>query len=106
MDLAVKLVLTPQPVLSVTPLHEVDSGGPTTLTWTRDTTGASFQFSATSISGLPNPPFSAPSYNSSNNTVTVTDNHTGQSGTFNYALSVTSGATTYPASGNPSIRNR
>lgn len=106
MELLVKLVLTPQPTLTVNPLHEVDSGGPTTLTWVRDTTGANFQFSASSVSGLPNPPFSAPSYDPSDNTVSVIDNHTGQTATFSYALSVTSGTTPYAASGSPSIRNK
>lgn len=106
MDLLVKLVLTPQPALTVNPLHEVDSGGPTTLKWIRDTTGANFQFSSSSVSGLPNPPFSTPSYDPSNNTVTVTDSHPGQTATFTYALSVTSGTTPYSASGSPSIRNK
>jgi anthranilate phosphoribosyltransferase len=106
MELLVKLVLTPQATLTVNPLHEVDSGGPTTLTWVRDTTGADFQFSASSVSGLPNPPFSAPSYNPSNNTVTVTDTHTGQAATFSYALSVNAGGSIVNATGSPSIRNR
>jgi hypothetical protein len=104
MELLVKLV--PPNTLTVNPLHEVDSGGPTVLTWVRDTTGGNFQFSASSVSGLPNPPFSAPSYDPSNNTVTVTDTHTGQPATYSYDLSVNAGGSTVSATGRPSIRNK
>ena len=109
MNLIVKLVTAPAPLLTVTPDDEgVPLGGSTTLTWMRDTTGANFEFSSTSISGLTNPCFSAPSYNSSNNTVSVTDSHAGASsqGSFNYTLSVASGGTAYHAGGNPVIVNR
>jgi len=109
MNLLVKLVTTPAPLLTVTPDDEdVPSGGTSTLMWVRDTTGADFQFSSSSVTGLPNPPFSAPSYNPTQNTISVTDNHLGIStqGNFNYSLSVTSGGTSYPASERPVIVNR
>lgn len=109
MNLIAKLVTAPTALLTVTPDDDdVPVGGNTTLTWTRDTTGAEFHFSATSISGFTNPCFSTPSYNSNNNTISVTDNHTSQTsaGTFSYNLSVTSGGMAYHAGGNPVIVNR
>jgi hypothetical protein len=107
MNLVVKLVGTN---LTVTPDSDGVSPGSNgvTLTWTRDTTGAAFQFTANSVTGLPNPPFSTPVYNSSNNTVTVTDRPASSSptGVYSYGLTVNAGGNTITAGGNPSIRNR
>lgn len=109
MNLMVKLVTTSPPLLTVTPDdEEISPGGTSTLMWIRDTTGAEFQFSSTSVADLPDPPFSAPSYSPTQNTVSVTDRHLGASsqGNFNYSLSVTSGGTTFPANERPVIVNR
>lgn len=109
MNLIVKLVTTPTPLLTVTPDdEEISPGGTATLMWIRDTTGAEFQFSSTSVTGLPDPPFSTPSYSPTQNTISVTDTHLGASsqGNFGYNLSVTSGGTSYPSNERPVIVNR
>lgn len=107
MNLVVKLVGSN---LTVTPDSDGVSPGSNgiTLTWTRDTTGAEFQFTANSVTGLTDPPFSNLTYNSSNNTVTVTDNPGSSSptGEYSYGLSVNANGSTVNASGSPSIRNR
>lgn len=110
MHLVVKLTDTPAPVLTITPDDDgvaPDDNG-ITLVWVRDATGAEFQFSANSLSGLPPDRFSPPQYHPETNTVTVEDHYTKSApgGTYPYALSVTSGTTTYHASGNPEIINR
>lgn len=110
MDLIVKLSTTTPPVLTVTPDDEgvSSSSAAVALTWKRDTTGADFNFTVNSVSGLPFPTFTNPFYNSVNNTFNVTDNHgsTSPARDYPYTLTVMSGTTPCSAGGNPTIKNR
>ena len=111
MDLIVNLSTTTPPVLTVTPDDEgvSSSNSGITLTWKRDTTGANFQFTANSVTGLLPPTFTNPTYDSGKNTFTVTDNHPNTSpapGDYPYTLTVMAGTTPCTAGGNPTIRNR
>lgn len=107
MNLVVKLVGSN---LTVTPDNDGVSPGSNgiTLTWTRDTTGAAFQFTANSVTGLTDPPFSNLTYHSGNNTVTVTDKpaSAAPTGEYSYGLTVNANGSTVSASGSPSIRNK
>ena len=110
MDLIVNLSTTKPLVLTVTPDDEgvSSSNFGITLTWKRDTSGADFKFTANSVTGLPSPTFTNPTYDSGKNTFTVTDNYgsTSPARDYPYTLTVMSGTTPCTAGGNPSIRNR
>lgn len=110
MDLIVKLSKTTPPELTVTPDNDVVSRGSAAiaLTWKRDTTGANFTFTANSVTGLPSPPFTTPTYNSGTNTVTATDNYVSGSpaADYPYTLTVMVGTTPCSSGGSPTIKNR
>jgi hypothetical protein len=97
--MTIKVSLDPNavPPVTVNPDPFNVNNGNQTITWVPD---ANQNFAFSSLTGLPNPPFS--NLNIQNGQVTVQDaNGNGSAGTYTYAISVTANGHTYSSGPSP-----